>query len=360
MIKNKAFAPGSHLGILGGGQLGRMLAMVAMRMGYHVVIFTPETDAPAGEIASEIVIADYEDQEALAKFAEKVDLVTLEFENVPCETLEFLSQYVCVHPESSTLKIAQNRVYEKQFFDKNNISTAKWWHVTDHHSLEMAHRVQPISVLKQARFGYDGKGQWMLGQDSILPDFTGEAILESKIDFIKEISVIVARGYEGRIVSFPAVENRHQSHILHETFAPAALACDLAKQANLIASHIIDKLEMVGILAVEMFVTRGNELLVNEIAPRPHNSGHWSQQGASICQFELLLRVICGLPILPPKLLYPTYMRNLLGDEIANWHEYLADESATFYHYGKNEIRPGRKMGHVNFIRKVADESITE
>ena len=344
--------PDRVIGVLGGGQLGMMFAAKAAMMGYDIVIYDPDNDAPAQKFATHSINAPFDDEKSLKKFAEMVDVVTLEFENIPYRSLEFLAQYVPVRPHAEALKITQNRIREKEFFKKHKIPTAEWFPVKDIKTLDFVRRIHPKTVLKIAESGYDGKGQWMMTRTSQLPTFQGDAILEVKIDFAKEISVIVARGHDGEIVNYPPSYNIHRGHILHESIIPANISKKISEQAVAIARKIIAELDMIGLLAVEMFLTHDNQLLVNELAPRPHNSGHWSMDGANICQFELLLRAVCCLPLPTPELVNPTHMINLIGNMGVHWLEYMRHENAHYYDYGKKEMREGRKMGHVNYVRR--------
>ncbi len=345
--------PGSHIGILGGGQLGRMIAAAAVRMGYHIVIYSDVPNAPASECATHTIHADYTDKTALRKFAEMVDVVTLEFENIPLESLNILSDIVPTRPNSHVLGIAQYRVAEKTFLDKHHIPTARWRQVKNPAELDLVRKARPEAILKMARFGYDGKGQYRLNQASPTPDFNKDAIYEDIINFEKEISVIIARNGKGDSVYYPPVHNVHRDHILSSTLAPAHISDSAKDKAVKIAQNIAEAIHLHGILAVEMFLCDDETIYVNEMAPRPHNSGHWSMDGATICQFELLIRAICNLPLPMPQLLHPSVrMENLLGDDVDRWQEYLQDDSATLYLYGKGDARAKRKMGHVNFIKR--------
>ncbi len=348
---NKIIPPGSTIGILGGGQLGRMISATALRMGYHTCIYADSKNSPAFETASDHMIADYQDHDALKKFAKKIDVVTIEFENIPTETLNILSGLVPTRPDGSVLGTANYRVAEKLFFDKYDIPTAKWWKVADTQELAMIRRVQPDAILKMARSGYDGKGQFTLDENSDLPEFTTEAILEERINYQKEISVIIARKADGSLYYYPPMDNVHRDHILYSTLAPAIILPEIAEQAIEIAKKIATALNLIGMIAVEMFLYDDTKLCVNEIAPRPHNSGHWTMDGANICQFELLIRTICNLPLQQPKITRSVRMINLLGDMAEQWQKYLKETNARLYLYGKDDIRDKRKMGHVNFFK---------
>ncbi len=344
---------GATIGILGGGQLGRMTALAAAPLGYRCHIFCPEHDSPAKQVTPLATTAEYDDRAALAAFAAAVDIVTFEFENVPAESAEFLARLKPVRPGPEVLRVAQDRLREKNFLRSIEVATARYREVTSEEALVRAVRdIGPQAVLKTVRLGYDGKGQVMIRPDSDLAAAWRQmgadlGILESFVDFACEISVIVARGADGASSTYVPVENRHRHHILDTTIAPARIAPDLAARAEAIARHIADELEVIGLLAVEMFVTRQGEVLVNEIAPRPHNSGHWTIDACITSQFEQYVRAICGLPLGSPERHSDAVMKNLIGDEVMTWREALADPAAKLHLYGKGAPRPGRKMGHV-------------
>lgn len=354
---NQALPPGSVIGVLGGGQLGRMSAMAAARLGYRCHVFAPEAAPPAAEVAAFHTRAAYEDDAALERFAAEVDVVTLEFENIPVACLQTLRNAVPVRPGPEVLAITQDRLLEKQHLERHGLAVADFTAVGSHLELEASWRqFGQRAVLKTRRFGYDGKGQWMLGPESRLDEIWQAlggrpAIIEARIDFEREISVLVARSPEGHAVAYPPVENRHHQHILKQTLAPAAIPAVLAEQAREAALMIARSLAFEGLLAVEMFVA-GDRLLINELAPRPHNSGHWTIEGCSPSQFEAHVRAVCNLPLIEPAMLCrEVIMDNLLGDEVARWHDFL-EEPHTFLHlYGKAEVLPGRKMGHVTRLR---------
>ena len=353
----KPIPPGSTIGILGGGQLGRMLSAVALRMGYKTVVYSDTENAPAFETASESIVADYKDRAELKKFAEKCDVITLEFENIPIATLDFLSEAgALMRPNANVLKIAQYRVAEKQFFDDNNIPTADWWHVENADDFAIFNA--PRGILKLARNGYDGKGQFTINSDNPMPDFNEEAIFEERIDFKQEISVIIARTANGDLHYYPPIHNIHKYHIL-DTSTPAKISQKASDSSIEIAKKVAEALNLIGMVAVEMFLCENDEIYVNEIAPRPHNSGHWTMDGANICQFELLLRIICNLPIPELKITQQVIMQNLLGYEVIAWDVYLQKENEKLYLYGKDEPRANRKMGHVNRISPLKPTSET-
>ncbi len=349
--------PGSTIGILGGGQLGRMTAMAAARLGYNCHIYAPDEDSPAALVSAAATVAAYDDEDALDGFARAVDVVTLEFENIPVQAVRRLARTVAVHPGAEILEVAQDRVREKDFLRSIGVATAPWLEVADLAGLERADRqIGRPAVLKSARLGYDGKGQAPVTADTDLArafDSIGSvrSILEGWVDFTREISVIVARGGDGAMASYPAVENRHVRHILDTTVAPAQLADGVAERAVDIARRIAGELGYVGVLAVEMFVAGDGAVLVNELAPRPHNSGHWTLDACATSQFEQLVRAVCGLPLGDTDHHSAAVMKNLIGDEVDDWPKYLAEPGARLHLYGKTETRPGRKMGHVTRLR---------
>ncbi len=347
--------PGGTIGILGGGQLGRMTAMAAARLGYRVHVFTPEGDGPCAQVSAAETVAEYDDFAALERFADAVDVVTLEFENVPLATAEFLAARRPFHPAPACLAVTQVRTAEKSTVNKLGFPTAPWTAVRNLDELEAAlAKIGRPAVLKTNRFGYDGKGQAKIGvTDDAEAAWnslkTDDAILEGYVDFVREISVVLARGQDGKIAAYPAAENRHRDHILSETIVPADIPPALAAEAERMAAAIAIDLGYVGVLAVEMFETRDGRLLVNELAPRPHNSGHWTIEGAATSQYEQLVRTVCGLPLGAVDW-RPSRMINLIGDDALNWQKYAADPKAHLHLYGKPEIRAGRKMGHVTWV----------
>ena len=357
MTDKKVIGPGARIGILGGGQLGRMTALAAARLGYSCVILSDTADAPAAHVAL-AMIADYTDKMTLDRFADACDVVTLEFENIPLETLDHLADKVPVRPGASVLRIAQDRLLEKTYANDNGVPTAPF-HKADS-AEELVEAVQKIglpAVLKTRRFGYDGKGQVMLKEGADLGAAWAElggqpAILEGFVDFALEVSVIAARTPDGRTSAFPVVENEHEHHILKRTFAPARIEEETARLAQHHALRLVEAMDVVGLLAVEMFVTRDGGILMNEVAPRPHNSGHWSQDGAETDQFEQLVRAICNLPLGSTDIRTPTVMENLLGDEAHDWPALLKESGTKLHLYGKSAVKPGRKMGHVNRLGK--------
>lgn len=358
-----ALAPGAVIGIMGGGQLGRMTTIAAARLGYRCHIFTPEPDGPASQVAFATTVADYADRRALARFADAVDVVTFEFENIPHESLTLLEARVPVRPSVKALEISQDRLIEKDFLRSIGVPVADYCAVRGAAELAEAHEAFGRSaILKTTRFGYDGKGQVRLSaktrpQDAWRKLGVQTAILEKRIDFACEISVVIARGLDGTSVHFVPVENRHRHGILDTTTAPAHVSAAVAKRAVAIARRTAEALDLVGVLAVEMFVTRRGQVLANEIAPRPHNSGHWTIDACQSSQFEQHVRAVCGLPLGSPERHHDAVMKNLIGNDVARWQTLVRDKSAKLHLYGKREARPGRKMGHVTWLRPRADRT---
>ncbi|MBB4266872.1 5-(carboxyamino)imidazole ribonucleotide synthase [Roseospira visakhapatnamensis] len=350
-------APGSTIGIVGGGQLGRMTALAAARLGYDCQILTPEVDSPAARVAAGAIVAPYDDPAALTAFADAVDVVTFEFENVPAPAVAWLAERRPVRPGWRVLETAQDRILEKTFLNDTGIGTAPWRpvHGPDDLRAALAELGTP-AILKTTRLGYDGKGQ---GRVTAADDpaaaweslRTDAAILEGVVDFAMEVAVIVARGPDGVTVVYDPVRTVHAHHILDTVEAPAPLPAPLLDQARALARRAAEALDLVGLLALELFVTRDGRLLANEMAPRPHNSGHWSQDGCVTDQFEQHVRAVCGLPLGPVALRGRSVrMKNLLGDDAATWAALLADPAAKLHLYGKREARAGRKMGHVTWV----------
>ena len=356
MPMTKSLPPGSTIGIIGGGQLGRMAALAAARLGYRVHVFCPEADSPTEQVAAVATVADYTDLAALEAFARAVDVVTFEFENIPAESVRVLSALVPVRPGWRVLEVAQDRIAEKSFFNSIGIGTAPWAAVNSAEELKQAvARLGRPAVLKTTRFGYDGKGQIKIAADTDLDQAWdalkgAPAILEGFIDFDGEISVIVARGLDGASATFDPAWNVHTNHILDTTTIPAPIPGALADAAMDAAHKVAGALDLVGLLAVEMFVTRDGRLLANEMAPRPHNSGHWTIDACITDQFEQFIRAVCGLPLGSPERHSDAIMKNLIGDDVNDWPDILKDPVAKLHLYGKAEARSGRKMGHVTHL----------
>jgi 5-(carboxyamino)imidazole ribonucleotide synthase len=351
-----AIAPGARIGILGGGQLGRMTALAAARLGYRTVVLCPEPDGPASQVTDTAITASYDDPDALAQFADSADVVTLEFENLPAAALEALAARVPVRPGAGVLRVSQDRLLEKRFALDNDVATADFAPVDGVADLEAAFgRLGGPLIVKTRRFGYDGKGQVRVeGAEAAaaIEALAGApAIAERVVDFEREISVLVARGVDGTTATYDPVENRHENHILRTTVAPADIPAALADEAREIGRRLATALDLVGLLAIELFVARDGRLLFNEMAPRPHNSGHWTIDACAVSQFEMLVRAVCGLPLGSPERHSDAEMTNLLGDEAADWPRLLAEPNACLHLYGKAEARPGRKMGHVTRLR---------
>ncbi len=355
-----ALPPGTTIGILGGGQLGRMTVAAASQLGYRCHIFCQSPDEPAAQIAHQTTIAAFTDTGALDSFAADIDVATLEFENIPLSSVEYVEARAPVRPSSRALAVAQDRIKEKDFITAAGIATAPYRAVASR--AELTDAVADLgtpAVLKTARLGYDGKGQVRIDRDTDLDQAwaqsstdatTGGAILEGFVDFEREISVIAARGNDGAMTSYVPVENRHANHILDTTIVPAPISGELAATATDIARRLAEKLDLVGLLAVEMFVSQDQGILVNEIAPRPHNSGHWTIDACAVSQFEMLVRAVCGLPLGSTERNADATMRNLIGSDVEDWQSYLTDPTAHLHLYGKSEVLPGRKMGHVTWL----------
>ncbi|HLO76315.1 MAG TPA: 5-(carboxyamino)imidazole ribonucleotide synthase [Magnetospirillum sp.] len=356
MTTSAPLPPGGTIGIIGGGQLGRMSALAAARLGYRVHVFCPESDSPTEQVAAAATVAEYTDLAALEAFARAVDVVTFEFENIPAESVRLLASLVPVRPSWRVLEVAQDRVAEKTFFNSIGIETAPWAPVSSAAELKDAvARLGRPAVLKTNRFGYDGKGQVKIAADTDLDDAWAalggaESILEGFIDFEGEISVIVARGLDGHSATFDPAWNVHTNHILDTTTIPAPIPHSMAEAAMAAAHKVAGALDLVGLLAVEMFVARDGRLLANEMAPRPHNSGHWTIDACITDQFEQFVRAVCGLPLGSTERHSDAIMKNLIGDDVHDWPDILRDPVAKLHLYGKAEARSGRKMGHVTHL----------
>lgn len=347
-------APGATIGILGGGQLGRMLSVAASRLGFRSHIFEPGANPPAGHVAERVTTAGYDDAAALRAFAESVDVITYEFENIPTSALDLLEAARPIHPGRLALATSQDRLTEKRFLRDLGLQTAPFAAVTDMQSLQAAlAEIGAPAILKTCRLGYDGKGQARIMHPddaaTALADMAGaEAILEGFIDFSHEVSVIGARGLDGAVACFDPGENVHRDGILHTTTVPARLSASQRTDAVLIAAKILNALDYVGVLGVELFVTP-HGLIVNEIAPRVHNSGHWTQNGCTIDQFEQHIRAVAGWPLGDGKRHSNVVMENLIGADVDRIQK-IATTGAAIHLYGKAETKPGRKMGHINTV----------
>ena len=346
--------PGRTIGIVGGGQLGRMSAIAAARLGYRAHIFTPEADGPAAQVAAAVTVGEYDDEAALRAFAAAVDVVTFEFENVGAGGLDLLADLRPVHPSPAVLRISQDRVAEKAFLNAIGVPTAPWRAVPDFSALPDAVAAIGVpAILKTTRLGYDGRGQARIVDEETPALAPAPFVLEGHVDFGREISVLVARGGDGAMVAFDVAENAHRDGILDLTLAPARITEAVAAEARRLAFNVAERLDLVGVLAVEMFVVadpvrHGTPLLVNEIAPRPHNSFHWTIDACPASQFDLHIRAVAGLPLPPAARHADAAMENLVGPEgMAHWPAVLATPGLIGHLYGKAEARPGRKMGHV-------------
>lgn len=360
--------PNSTIGVFGSGQLGRMLAIEARKMGYRVHTFSPEKDTPTGQVADLEIAASYDDLDAVRRFAQNVDVVTFEFENVPSKTIEAAAEFVGVHPKGDILHITQNRLREKTWLSANGIPVTPFRHIVTAEDLEKA--VEELGfpcVLKTAGFGYDGKGQVKIRSaeeagEAFASLANRESVLEAFVEFEKEVSVVCARAQDGDFVHYGVIENSHANHILDISFAPALVSEKVYKEAVEIARSIAEALEYVGTLCVEFFLTKDEKLMVNELAPRPHNSGHLTIDACVTNQFEQQLRAVCGLPLGSTEFFRPAAMANLLGDVWSNgepdWAEALKIPGVKLHLYGKAEARAGRKMGHINATAETALEAI--
>ena len=356
---DKIILPPSTIGIIGGGQLGRMMAISARQMGYKIAVLEPGKDSPLAQIADMEINAPYDDEAALKQLLEISDVVTYEFENIPAAQIEKLASFGNLPQGYRPLEITQNRSREKNAIQEAGFKTTGFRDVTSASDFEKAYEeIGAPCLLKTVSGGYDGKGQWFIKSDADLAEVrkavaSGEAfVLERFVNFQKEISVIVTRGVNGDVQAFPAIENIHENQILHVSIAPAKIDAELAEKAEKLAKSLIEKLDFVGTLAIEMFVTE-EDIIINELAPRPHNSGHLTIDAFNVSQFEQHIRAICGLPLIKPELMTPATMVNLLGQHmdytLSTWR---APEFAhgKLHLYGKEEMKRDRKVGHLNFM----------
>lgn len=356
---SKPLSTGATIGILGGGQLGRMLSVAAARLGLRTHIFEPSSNPPAAEVAHRVTTASYEDETALRAFAEQVDVITYEFENIPTSALDLLETLRPIRPGREALRVSQDRLIEKAFLSDLGLKTAPFAAVDD--EVDLAEAIAEIgtpAILKTRRFGYDGKGQARIGSaeeaEQALADMAGApAILEGFVDFSHEVSVIAARGSDGAVACFDPGENVHKNGILHTTTVPARLSNAQRTDAVLLAAQILSRLKYVGVMGVELFVTPAG-LIVNEIAPRVHNSGHWTQNGCTVDQFEQHIRAVAGWPLGDGKRYCDVIMENLIGDDMDRVPQIASEPHAALHLYGKAECKPGRKMGHVNRVQTEA------
>jgi 5-(carboxyamino)imidazole ribonucleotide synthase len=362
-----AILPGATVGVLGSGQLGRMFAIAARRMGYRVHTFSPDSDTPTGQVADREYEHAYDDLDAVREFARGVSVVTFEFENVPAEAVEAAAALAPVRPSGSVLYTTQHRLREKTFLDARGFPVAPFRHVRRAEDLRAAlEEIGLPAVLKTAGFGYDGKGQTRIGSAADAAAAFGalrgqEGVVEAFVDFEREVSVVAARGAAGEFAHYGVVENTHSRHILDLSVAPARVTDEVAREAVRIARAVLEELDVVGVTCVEFFLTKGGRLLVNELAPRPHNSGHFTFDACVTSQFEQQLRAVCGLPLGSTELLRPAAMANLLGDLWQNgepgWGAALSFPDVKLHLYGKTVPRPGRKMGHLTALAATPEEA---
>lgn len=367
---NTQILPGATLGMLGGGQLGRMFTTAAQTMGYKVVVLDPDPQSPAGIIADQHICAAYDDEKALSEMAELCAAITTEFENIPADTLAFLEQKTTVHPSSKALAATQNRNVEKQFIASQGIATAPFLAIQSREDIAKAEGTIAFpAILKVATFGYDGKGQVPCSSiDEVYQAFASldekECVLEQRINLEREVSVVLARSETGSVTNFPVAENVHVNGILHTTTVPSAVSAELSQKAIQMANQLAKGLGYVGTMAVEFFVSIEGDIIANEIAPRPHNSGHYTLDACHTSQFEQQVRMLCGLPSGNCELQTPVVMVNILGDVWGNsephWDNLLAEPDIKLHLYGKQAARPGRKMGHFNVLATNTDSAMQQ
>jgi 5-(carboxyamino)imidazole ribonucleotide synthase len=366
-VKTKPILPGAAIGVLGSGQLGRMFAMAARRIGYRVHTYSPEFDTPTGQVADLEINAAYDDLDRVREFARGVSVVTFEFENVPAVTAAAAAEIVPVRPAGTVLHTTQHRLREKTFLRNAGLPVTEFWEIRSLEDLQKS--LRGPSILKSADFGYDGKGQHRIqGPEDAVEAWAkvgpSPAVLEAFVDFACEVSVVAARSAEGDFVHWGAIENSHRNGILDISVAPARVSKKVAQRAVEIARVVLEKLDVVGVLCVEFFVTRSDDLLINELAPRPHNSGHVTFDACVTSQFEQQLRAVCGLPLGSTRFMQPAAMANLLGDVWnggePDWAAACAFPDVKVHLYGKLEPRPGRKMGHLTALGDDAENVVTK
>ncbi len=367
-LHGRIISPGATLGVLGGGQLGRMFAIAARRLGYRIHVFCPEADSPAAPVADRTFVAPYDDLEQVRAFARSVDVVTFEFENVPSATSDACAEWVPVRPDGKVLHVTQQRLREKGFLRDHGFPVTPFRAIHSQEDLETAACDLGLpGVLKTASFGYDGKGQRTIRSTTELPEaFAGlggaEGIYEAFVDFAQEVSVVGARTLDGEFAAFPVFENVHRHHILDVTVSPARIPPALETAARELSRGILEALDVIGLLTVELFVTRDGRLIVNELAPRTHNSGHLTLDACITCQFEQQVRAVCGLPLGSTEQKNPAAMANLLGDVWTHgeprWAQALSNPRLKLHLYGKASARPGRKMGHITATADTSEAAI--
>ena len=359
--KRPPLAPGSTIGVLGGGQLGRMLAEAASRLGFDIVVLERDADSPAGRVAVRTLVGAYDDPGALDELARHAGVVTYEFENVPAAAVErLIAAGVDVAPGLKALAVAQDRVDEKTFLNSQGVATVGFAAASTPGEAKAAvAEIGTPCLMKTRREGYDGKGQrWVetpADAETVFQALGGvPVIVEAPADFVRELSIIAARGRDGATAIYPLAENHHEHGVLRRTLAPARASAALVDQAERIAARILSGLDYVGVIGIELFEMKDGRLLVNEIAPRVHNTGHWTQDGCQVDQFEQHIRAVAGWPLAPVRTLAQVEMLNLLGEEVSSWPRYAAEPDTRLHLYGKREVKPGRKMGHVNRVRPLS------
>jgi len=362
-----AILPGSTLGMLGGGQLGRMFVIAARTMGYEVIVLDADTDSPAGKMASKHLGAAYDDRDALDYLAQHCAAISTEFENIPADTLDYLAKSLPVHPSASALRIAQNRALEKQFFNHQGLNTAPYIAIDSEADLARAENFEYPAILKTATLGYDGKGQFVCDSfDELRAAYdqisARACVLEKKIQLAREVSVVLCRSEAGEVDCFPVAQNEHLNGILDFSVAPASLSHQQSTEVKQAASRIAQGLNYCGVLAVEFFISTDDQVLVNEMAPRPHNSGHFTIDACETSQFEQQVRMMCGIPAGSSRQHTAVVMWNILGDiwpqdGTPAWDEVLRLGNMKLHLYGKTEARVGRKMGHINCLASDTDEA---
>lgn len=366
-LNKKVILPGQTIGIIGGGQLGRMMALSAKASGFKIAVLDPTPNCPCGQVADIEITAAYDDLDGLRKLADVSDVITFEFENISADALDWLKEHAYIPQGSELLKITQNRILEKQAITKSGVEVAPNAVISEFEQIyDNIKRLGYPSVLKTAKGGYDGKGQLIIRNEEDLPKAAellkyGECVLEAWVPFTKEISVIVARNSNGESKVFPVAENIHKDNILHQSIVPARISEDVELRAKEKALMIADSMELVGTLAVEMFLTENEEIIINELAPRPHNSGHYTMEACETSQFEQHVRAVCNWPLANTDLLKPVVMVNILGEHLEILLNKLPELSDWKIHlYGKAEAKVKRKMGHVNILRETTDEALKE
>lgn len=360
-VKLSVLKPDSVIGVLGGGQLGRMICFAAHQLGYHTVVFSDVKNSPASFVTNQTIVADFTDKEALLEFVNKIDIATLEFENIPVFAARLISKYKPLYPEPKILEITQNRLKEKNFLRAKNIAVTDYYRIENLQELEsIINNSSEKFILKTTLMGYDGKGQAIVTKNDDLEkiwekinnrsDSNQEMILEKFVDFNSEISVITARDVNGSISSYDPLTNVHRVGILNKSIYPAKISARTQNQAKEIAEKIAKEFNLIGLIAVEFFVMKDGSLLVNEMAPRPHNSGHFSIDASNTSQFEQLIRAISGIGLGNNKFHSKGYMENIIGNDFLKISKYYGQSNAKIHLYGKSEIKEGRKMGHINFL----------